>query len=75
MSATASAGTRTGPIALVAEDEPTLARTLCRLLKDAWPALTLDNSVVSRNVTAGDGGGVYVNSSTVLTFLHFISRK
>ena len=30
--------TATGPLALLAEDEPVLARTLSRLLAQAWPA-------------------------------------
>lgn len=31
----------TAPLALIAEDEPVLARTLSRLLRQAWPALRL----------------------------------
>jgi len=33
--------TATGPLALLAEDEPVLARTLSRLLAQAWPELRL----------------------------------
>jgi hypothetical protein len=33
--------TAPGPLALIAEDEPVLARTLSRMLAQAWPELRL----------------------------------
>ena len=33
--------TRTSPTAVIAEDEPVLSRTLCRLLQEVWPELQI----------------------------------